>query len=180
MNVGKLVLRSTSTHECGSTGTQVGVLVLRSTSTHECGSTGTRVGVLLVLFTYFWPMFKHIFYLGVADITRILEKIPSSHFQRIIIVIKSFWIEPVWLSGRTPLGRYSNSVLIITLAYQYASYYRGVLVRYCYDTIGLLVRLYVLQRRVITKVSIHTLIITLAYQYACFYSGVLVVCTRPF
>jgi hypothetical protein len=52
MNVGKLVLGSTSTHECGSTGTWVGVLVLRSTSTHECGSTGTWVGVL-VLFTYF-------------------------------------------------------------------------------------------------------------------------------
>jgi hypothetical protein len=30
----------------------VGVLALGSTSTHECGITGTRVGVL-VLFTYF-------------------------------------------------------------------------------------------------------------------------------
>ncbi len=36
------------------------------------------------------------------------------------------------------------SMLIITLTYQYASYYRGVLVRYCHDAIGLLVRLYVI------------------------------------
>ncbi len=56
-----------------------GVLVLGSTSTHECRSIGTRVGVL-VLFTYFWPTLKKIFYLGAADVTRILEEIPSSHF----------------------------------------------------------------------------------------------------
>jgi hypothetical protein len=41
MNVGVLVLGSTSTHECGSTGTRVGVLVLGSTGTHGLGSTGT-------------------------------------------------------------------------------------------------------------------------------------------
>jgi hypothetical protein len=35
-------------------------------------------------------------------------------------------------------------MLIITLAYQYASYYHGVLVHYCHDTLGLLVRLYVI------------------------------------
>ncbi len=79
INVGKPVLGSTSMHECGSTGTRVGVLVLRSTSTQECRSTGTRVGVL-VLCAYFLPTLKYIFYLGVADITLILEKIPSYHF----------------------------------------------------------------------------------------------------
>ncbi len=41
LNVGVLVLGSTSTHECGSTGTLVGVLVLGSTGTHELGSTST-------------------------------------------------------------------------------------------------------------------------------------------
>jgi hypothetical protein len=36
-------------------------------------------------------------------------------------------------------------MLIITLAYQYASYYCGVLARYCNDAIGLLlVRLYII------------------------------------
>jgi hypothetical protein len=55
----------------------------------------------------------------------------------------------------TPSGHYSNSVLIITLAYQYASCYHGVQVRYYHDTIGLLVHLYVLQQRVSMKVSIY-------------------------
>jgi hypothetical protein len=35
-------------------------------------------------------------------------------------------------------------MLIITLAYQYASYYRAVLARYSHDAIGLLVRVYVI------------------------------------
>ncbi len=42
MNVGVLVLGSTSTHKCGSTpGTWVGVLVLGVTGMHELGSTTT-------------------------------------------------------------------------------------------------------------------------------------------
>jgi hypothetical protein len=41
MNAGVLVLGSTSTHECGSTGTRVGLLVLGSTGTHELGNTAT-------------------------------------------------------------------------------------------------------------------------------------------
>jgi hypothetical protein len=70
-------------------------------------------------------------------------------------------------------------MLIIILAYQYASYYRGVLVRYCHDAIGLLVHLYVITAACEYE-GINTLIITLVYQYAGFYSGVLVVCTIPF
>ncbi len=146
---------------------------------HGYGSTGARVGVL-VLFTNFWPTLKKILYLGSADVTLILKKISllslleNNHRNKVFLDRTG-----VIVSGRTPSG-YSNSVLIITLVYQYTSYYRGVLVHYCHDTISLLVRLYVLQRHVSTKVSIRWLLITLAYQYACFYSGVLVVCTIPF
>jgi hypothetical protein len=53
-------------------------------------------------------------------------------------------------------------MLIITLAYQYASYYRGVLVRYCHDAIGLLVCLYVITAGVLVR----------RYQYADYYSGI--------
>jgi hypothetical protein len=70
-------------------------------------------------------------------------------------------------------------MLIITLAYQYASYYRDVLVCYSHDAIGLLKRLYVITGACYYE-GIKTLIITLAYQYAGFYSGVLVLCTIPF
>jgi hypothetical protein len=58
-------------------------------------------------------------------------------------------------------------MLFITLAYQYASYYRSVLVRYCHDAIGLLVRLYVITAACLYK-GINMLIITLAYQYTDF------------
>jgi hypothetical protein len=70
-------------------------------------------------------------------------------------------------------------MLIITLAYQHASYYRGILVRYCHDAIGLLVRLYLITAACWYE-GINMLIITLAYQYADFYSDIQLVCTIPF
>ncbi len=157
MNVGKRVLGSTSTHECGSTGTRVGVLVLKSTSTHKCGSTSTRVGVL-VLFTYFWPTLKYLLsWCGQRHSdsweNSLLSFLENNHRNKV-------FLDRTGVIIRTnAIGAFSNSVLIITLAYQYASYYRGVLVRYCHETIGLLVRLYVLQRRVITKVWILWLLL---------------------
>ncbi len=177
MNVGKLVLGSTSTHECGSTGTGVGVLGLRSTSTHECGSTGTRVGVL-VLFTFFWPTLKYLLSWGGRHHS-------DSWENSLLSLLKNNHHNKVFLD-RTGVIIRTNA--IGALLQQCADYYFGIPVRK------------LLPRRTSTLLSWHfwltstpvritavcyyeginTLIITLAYQYACFYSGVLVICTRPF
>ncbi len=170
MNVGKLVLGSTSTHECGSTGTRLGVLVLRSTSTHECGSTGTRVGVL-VLFTYFLPTLKYLLSWGSRRHSHswensLLSLLENNHRNKVFL-------------DRTGMIIRTNAI--------------GALLQQCADSyFGVPVRK-LLPQRTSTLLSwyfwltstpagitaacyyegVNTLIITLAYQYTCFYSGVL-------
>jgi hypothetical protein len=170
MNVGILVLGSTSTHECGSTGTRVLVLVLRSTSMHECGSTGTRVGVL-VLFTYFWPTLKYLLSWGG-------QRHYNSWENSLLSLLENNHRNKVFLDWTSVIIR-TNAIK--ALLQQCADYYFGIPVHK------------LLPRRTSTLLSWHswltstpvritavcyyeginTLIITLAYQYACFYSGIL-------